>query len=143
MFNIYRMQFFSFEESQNGRNHSSSDTHHPIKNSPQQNVSFSSIGEGILPIPLNVIWKTLLGTTSLLCIFSSILNYKSSNQGIELQAKGSFQCVTTLQSNLKDPGSNPSGCLAVLRSILTRLFLPNLVTKLLVTYKSRMSKHSD
>ena len=39
--------------------------------------------------PLNVIWKTLLGTSSL-CIFSSILNRKSSDQGIELEAKGSF-----------------------------------------------------
>ena len=31
----------------------------------------------------------LLGISPL-CIFSSILNFKSSNQGIELQAKGSF-----------------------------------------------------
>ena len=33
--------------------------------------------------------ETLLGTSSL-CMFSSILNFKSSNQGIELQAKASF-----------------------------------------------------
>ena len=113
MFNIYRMLFFSFEEGQNGQNHSSSDTHHPIKNSPQQNFYSPPLGRDILPKPLNVIWKTLLGTSSL-CIFSSILNFKSSNQGIELQAKGSFQRVATLQSHLKDPGSNLSWYLALL-----------------------------
>ena len=89
MFNIYRMLFFSFEEGQNGQNHSSSDTHHPIKNSPQQNFYSPPLGRDILPKPLNVIWKTLLGA-SLLCMFFSILNFKSNNQGTELQAKGSF-----------------------------------------------------
>ena len=43
--------------------------------------------------------------------------------------------------NLEDPGSNPSWRLSVLSLILTRLLLPNLVTELMVTYKSRMSKH--
>ena len=108
---------------------------------PSKIFYFCPLGRDILPKPLNVIWKTLLGTSSL-CIFFSILNLKSSNQGIELQAKGSFQRVATLQLHLKDSGSNPSWYLAVLRSILTRLFLPNLVTKLLATYKSRMPKHS-
>ena len=56
---------------------------------PNKIYHSSSLGRNILPLPLNVIWKTLLGTSSL-CIFSSILNRKSSNQGIELEAKGSF-----------------------------------------------------
>ena len=47
------------------------------------------LGRDILRKPLNVNRKILLGTSSL-CIFSSILNFKSSNQGIDLQTKGSF-----------------------------------------------------
>ena len=83
------MLFFSFEEGQNGQNHSSSDTHHPIKNSPQQNFYSPPLGRDILPKPLNVIWITLLGVSSL-HTFSPILNCKYINQGIILQAKGSF-----------------------------------------------------
>ena len=82
------MLFFSFEEGQNGRHHSS-DTQHPIKKIlPSKIFHYPPLGRDILPIPLNVIWKTLLGTS--LCIFSSIPKCKSINQGIELQATGSF-----------------------------------------------------
>ena len=72
-------------EGRKGRNHSSSDTNHSIKNSPQQNLSFPPLGRDILHIPLNAIWKTLLGTSSKVSfrIFSSILNCKYSNQGIK------------------------------------------------------------
>ena len=56
---------------------------------PSKVFYFGPSGGDILPKLLNVIWKTLLGTSSL-CIFFSILNLKSRNQGIELQAKGSF-----------------------------------------------------
>ena len=79
----------------------------------------------ILPIPLNAIWETKLGTSKVsLYMFSSILNSKYSNQGIKLQAKGSFQWVNTMESNRKDPGSYPRGSLAVLRSILTSCSYP-------------------
>ena len=45
----------------------------------------------ILPIPLNAIWETQVGTSKVsLYMFSSILNSKYSNQGRKLQAKGSF-----------------------------------------------------
>ena len=68
------MLFFSFEESQN-------ETHHPTKNSPNQNFltppppPAPSIGEGYsahIFCPLNAIWKTLPGKSSeiSLCIFS-------------------------------------------------------------------------
>ena len=39
------MLFFSFEEGLNRRNHSSSDTDYPIKNSPQQNFPLFPIGK--------------------------------------------------------------------------------------------------
>ena len=105
-----------------------------IKILPSKISHYPPLGRDVLPIPLNVIWKTLLGTSSL-CISSSILNCKSTNQGIELQNKGSFKWVMTLQLHPYDPGSNLSLYLAVLRSALTRLFLPSLVTKLLATNK--------
>ena len=109
---------------------------------PNKISYFPPLGRDILAIPLNVIWKTLLGTSSL-CIFSPSLNCKSVNRGIELQAKDSLKWVTTLQLHPKDPDSSPSWYLAVVRSILTRLFLRNLVTKLLATYKSGIPKRSD
>ena len=61
----------------------------PKKILPSKIFYSSPLGRDIMPKPLNVIWKALLGASSL-CMFSSILNCKFSNQGIELQAKGSF-----------------------------------------------------
>ena len=42
---------FSFEKGSNDQNHSSSGSHHPIKNPPQQNFKLPSTGKGIYPSP--------------------------------------------------------------------------------------------
>ena len=52
---------FSFEKGLKGQNHSS-DFHHPIKKSHQQNDPIlSHLGRRDPPLPLNAIWKTLYG----------------------------------------------------------------------------------
>ena len=49
----------SFDKDLIGKDHSSLDFHHPIKNYPQQ-IPDSSLTEGRFPLPCNAIWKTLV-----------------------------------------------------------------------------------
>ena len=50
---------FGFEKGLNVQNHTSSDSHHPIKKSaPPCKIYHPSLG-GFLSLPLNAIWKTL------------------------------------------------------------------------------------
>ena len=48
-----------------------------------------------------------------------------------IKPKIAFSGLTIFQSNLKDSASNLSECLPVIGSVITRLFLPKFVTKLL------------
>ena len=48
---------FSFEKGSNGQSNSSSDIHHPLKESPPANFPFPPVED--FPLPLNAIWKTL------------------------------------------------------------------------------------
>ena len=104
---------------------------------PNKKVSLAKF-----PFPLMLFGKTLQGTSSL-CILSSILNCKSSNQGIELQFKGSFYWITNCSCIWRILVQIPVGAWLCFRSILNRLYLPNLRTKLMATCKSRMPKQSD
>ena len=50
---------FSFEKGLNGQNHSSSGSHHPLKNSPL--AKFPIPYWGTFPAPLlNTVWKTVI-----------------------------------------------------------------------------------
>ena len=126
MFNIYRMLFFSFEEGQNGRNHSS----HPRPNTKFSLAKFPILphwGRILCPYPLILFGRHII----IVCNFPQFWMVNPAIEALNYRPRLAFSGLTTFQSNLKDSASSLSGCLAVIRSILTRLFLANFVTKLL------------
>ena len=139
MFNIYRMLFFSFEEGQNGRNHSS----HPRPTTKFSLAKFPILphwGRMLCSYPLMLFGRHII----IVCNFPQFWIVNPAIEALNYRPRLAFSGLTTFQSNLKDSASSLSACLAVKGQYLLGCSYPTLLQcSCLATYKSRMSKRSD